>query len=1040
MRKLLCGVALAAGFTLTAQAAAAQEAAALPAPVLAAETAAALAPEAVVTDSTALEQPAPAAAVNPQDLVARVNIPYEEFTLANGLRVVVHEDRKAPVVAVSIWYNVGSKDEPQGRTGFAHLFEHLMFNGSENAPGEYFEYTRAMGATDLNGTTWFDRTNYFQTVPRPALERALFLESDRMGYLLGAVTQENLTNQIGVVQNEKRQGDNEPYGLVEYAQLENLFPQGHPYRHSTIGSMADLSAATLDDVRSWFRENYGPNNAVLVLAGDINAAEARPLVERYFGQIPRGPVNEPAQASVPTLPRRVDVQMNDRVANTRLYRNWVVPGLTDADIVPLSVGAAILGGLASSRLDNELVRGEQSAVRVASFVQPFQRVSLFEVQVDVRPGQDAAAVSRRVDQIIQRLVTQGPTADEVRRTVMRTLSSRVQGLEQVGGFGGKAVALAEGALYANNPGFYRQQLERLAAVTPQQVRDALRRWLRRPTLAIRVDPGERQAYEEAPGVRGNRRGGGAASVNGATQRPRYYRQPVAGEQPLAPVHAFANDNVVAAQQPAQTGTRGPLPPIEGVPALDFPDIERATLSNGIQVVYARRATVPVTRVAVEFDAGVAADPQNALGTQALMLNVMQDGGTQRLNSTQFAEAEERLGASIVTGQSLDRTFVTMTALSPAIGPSLDLLADVIRNPAFAPAEINRLRQQQLANIAAELTQPGAIAQRALPVVLYGADHPYGKPGTGTGDAAVVARLTRDDLVRFHQSWIRPDTATIFAVSDMPLADLVRQLETRFGNWRAPAAPRGVKTFPERAGDTRSRIVLIDRPQSPQSFILAGQLLPVRGTEDTLRLTAANQVLGGDFLARINMELRERRGWSYGAFGSTALREHQVPYIIQAPVQADRTGDSIRAVREQVSGFLGSNGVQANELARVIAGSTGQLPGQFETSAAVLGALRSNALYRRPDDYWERVADRYRAMTAEQLDRTIRDAVDPDDFVWVVVGDARVVRPQLETLGLPIEEMRLTPPAPPQPAAAANENLPACSRTVTDRCVQRGGRR
>src|SRR5688500_16112476 len=238
-----------------------------------------------------------------------------------------------------------------------------MFNGSENAPGDYFAPLREIGATDFNGTTWFDRTNYFQTVPRTALERALFLESDRMGHLLGAVTQENLTNQIGVVQNEKRQGDNEPFGLVEYAQLEALFPEGHPYRHSTIGSMADLSAASLDDVRSWFRDNYGPNNAVLVLAGDIDAAEARPLVERYFGDIPRGPVNEPAQASVPTLPSRVDQVMKDRVSNIRLYRNWVVPGLTHQDLVPLSVGATALGGLASARLDHELVREEQSAAR-----------------------------------------------------------------------------------------------------------------------------------------------------------------------------------------------------------------------------------------------------------------------------------------------------------------------------------------------------------------------------------------------------------------------------------------------------------------------------------------------------------------------------------------------------------------------------------------------------------------------------------------------------------------------------------------------------
>ena len=977
MRRILTALAIAAGFTLAGCATTAEDA-----PTTAATTPA----------------PARAAALDPatQQLLDRVNIPYETFTLDNGLRVIVHEDRKAPVVAVSIWYNVGSKDEPAGRTGFAHLFEHIMFNGSENAPGEYFEYTRAMGATDLNGTTWFDRTNYFQTVPRSALERSLFLEADRMGHLLGAVTQENLTNQIGVVQNEKRQGDNEPFGLVEYAQLEALFPEGHPYRHSTIGSMADLSAATLDTVRDWFRENYGPNNAVLVLAGDIDAAEARPLVDRYFGDIPRGPVNEPAQADVPTLERRVDQVMRDRVANTRLYRNWVVPGLTHQDMVPLSVGATVLGGLASSRLDNLLVRGDQTAVRVTAGVQPFQRVSLFEVTVDVKPGQDADAVSRRLDQIIEEFVRNGPSEDEVRRTVMRTLSGRIQGLEQVGGFGGKAVALAEGALYANDPDFYRRRLEQLAATTPAQVRSAMQRWLTRPVYALKVEPGERPAYEEAPGVSGSR--SVTLSMAAPSQRPRYFRTPEAGEQPLAPLPY--------AQQPEGAGTTGrrPLPPLGQTPNLDFPEIERARLSNGIQIIYARRDVVPVTRVTVEFDAGIAADPTSRLGTQQLMLNLLEEGTTS-LNSIQLAEAQERLGATVATQASLDRTAVTLSALTPNLGPSLDLLADVIRNPAFAPAEVERLRQQQLASIAQEMTQPGAIAARALPFVLYGAQHPYGKPGTGSGDPAAVRAVTRDELIRFHQTWLRPDNATIFAVSDVPLAQLVPQLEARFGNWTPPPVPRGTKQFATPGRTDRPRIVLIDRPQSPQSFILAGQLLPVEGTQDLLTLTAANEVLGGNFLARINMDLREAKGWSYGAFGATALREHQVPYIIQAPVQADRTGDSIRAIQEQVRGFLGSNGVTAAELARTIAGNTGQLPGQFETSPAVLGALRSNALYRRPDDYWETVAARYRRMTTQELDQRARSVINPDNFVWVVVGDAQRIRPQLDRLGLPIEVMQ-----------------------------------
>jgi zinc protease len=426
-----------------------------------------------------------------------------------------------------------------------------------------------------------------------------------------------------------------------------------------------------------------------------------------------------------------------------------------------------------------------------------------------------------------------------------------------------------------------------------------------------------------------------------------------------------------------------------------------------------------------------------------MLNLLEEG-TTRLNSVQLAEAEERLGANIATGASLDRTTVQLTALTPNIGPSLDLLADVIRNPAFAPAEVERVRQQQLAQIASELTQPNGLALRALPVVLYGAGHPYGKPGTGTGDPQVVSTLTRGELINFHHSWIRPDNATIFAVGDQPLSALVAQLEPRFGNWQAPATPRGTKQFPERGRTRENRIILIDRPQSPQSFILAGQLLDVEGVDDTLPLNTANQVLGGDFLARINMELRENKGWSYGAFGGPSQREHQLAYIIQAPVQSDRTGESIQAVKEQLTSFLGPNGITQPELQRTIAGSIGQLPGQFETSPAVLGALQSITLYHRPDDYYETLPGRLRSMSTQSLDQAIRAKVDPNDFVWVVVGDAARIRPQLERLNMPIEEMRLSAPTPPAaPAAGASPaqtgNLPLCSRTVTDHCVQRRGR-
>ncbi|KQP44887.1 peptidase M16 [Brevundimonas sp. Leaf280] len=913
---------------------------------------------------------APAVQAAPvSQLINEVDIPYTKFTLDNGLTVLVHEDHKAPVVAVSVWYNVGSKDEPAGSTGFAHLFEHLMFGGSENAPGSYLGRMRNLGPSNLNGTTWFDRTNYFETVPTPALEQALFLESDRMGYLLGAVDQKVLDLQRGVVQNEKRQGDNQPYGLFQYAQLEGLFPEGHPYRHSTIGSMADLDAASLETVRNWFRENYGPNNAIVVLSGDINEAEARPLMEKYFGAIPRGPVNAPAQADVPTLAAPVKEVMHDRVANTRLTRSWAVPGLLSDDAVPLSVGAAVLGGLASSRLDNILVRDEQTAVNVSASNSDFHRVGMFTITADVKPGENADAVGRRLDEIVADFIRTGPTEEEVARVATQYVSRVVQSLEQVNG---KANVLAEGQLYAGDPDHYKKELSQYASVTPAQVRDAMQRWLTRPVLDITIAPGEREAYEEA-----------AAAPAGAAQAA-----------PAAEI---------------QRVSRPPMPEIGQVPDLDFPAVQRATLSNGIQVVYANVDTVPVTRVGIDFDAGFAADRPDRLGTQAMMIDLLDEGTTTR-NANQLAEEEERLGASVNVSASMDRTSADLSTVTANLAPSLTLLADVVRNPAFAPSEVERLRAARLSGLASEKTNPGAIAARALPPLIYGANSPYGRSFTGTGDEATIGALTREELEAAHDTWIRPDNATIFVVSDLPLSQVTPHLEAAFGDWRAPSTPKGTKDFSAPIPSPTNRVVLIDRPQSPQSLIYGGAVLPASGTDDLLALNAANVTLGSDFLSRINSDLRETKGWSYGVRGNVNTLQHRVPYIVNAPVQANRTGESIAALIAQYDRFLKSEGVQPNELERTINGNTRSLAGGFETSGQILGALRSNALYNRPDDYQATLASRTRALTAEQMDQAARQVIKPDQFVWVVVGDASVVKPQLDALGIPVEVRAAAPAA------------------------------
>ena len=898
------------------------------------------------------------------ELVAEVDIPYTRFTLDNGLTVLVHEDHKAPVVAVSVWYNVGSKDEPEGKTGFAHLFEHLMFGGSENAPGSYFTPMRNMGATDMNGTTWFDRTNYFETVPTPALEQALFMESDRMGYMLGAISQETLDLQRGVVQNEKRQGDNQPYGLNEYKQLEALFPEGHPYRHSTIGSMADLDAASMETVRDWFRSNYGPNNAVLVLAGDITPAKARELTEKYFGPIPRGPVNTPAQASVPTLPAPVSETTHDRVSNARIQISWAVPGLLDADTVPLSIGASVLGGLASSRLDNELVRGEQTAVSVSANNGAFHRVGMFEITVDVKPGQDPAAVEARARQILNDLIANGPTAAEVERVKTQYVSRTVQGLEQVGGFGGKAVALAEGQLYAGDPEHYKKELQAYAAATPAQVQAAMQKWLTRPAYTLTTLPGEREAYQEA-----------AEAPSGANRTP-------------AP--------------PIERVARMPKPEIAAVANVDFPTVERTRLSNGVEVVYAQRDAVPATKIAIEFDAGIAADEASKLGLQTLMLDLM-DEGTRSMNATQLAEAQETLGAAISTGASMDRSVVQLSAVTPNLEPSVALLAEVVKTPAFAASELERLRATRLARIAAERTQPAALANRALPELIYGSANPYGRPFSGNGDEASVKAITEADIRADYAAWIRPDNAKIFVVSDKPLAEIKPLLDAQFGHWVPSATPKGVKDYSAPIPATPSKIVLIDRPQSPQSYIMGGTVLSAKGSDDLLVFNAANNVLGNDFLSRINSDLRETKGWSYGVNASTAGFVGRVPYLITAPVQADQTGPAITALNAQFNDFLkGGKGVTPAELERTVNGNTRRLAGSYETSLAVLNAMRVNDMLGRPDDYPETVAARTNALTTAELDAAAQAALDPSRFVWVVVGDASVVKPQLDALGLPVE--------------------------------------
>ena len=880
-----------------------------------------------------------------------LNLDYERFTLDNGLTVLVHEDRKAPVVAASIWYHVGSKNEPAGKTGFAHLFEHLMFNGSENHDGEWFEPLERVGATDVNGTTWLDRTNYFQTVPTPALDLVLWMESDRMGHLLGAVTQEKLDNQRGVVQNEKREGDNQPYGRVNYALYEGLFPSEHPYHHSTIGSMEDLDAASLEDVHQWFRDYYGPNNALLVLAGDIDVATAREKVERYFGDIPAGPEVDTFFTWVPDRTRNTHEVQYDEVAAVLANRAWALPGWGTRERALLDLAAAVLGSGRNSRLYRDLIYDRQLATSVNVGVTPFELASVFDLSVVLNPGEPASVATESIDRIVTAFLEAGPTADELARVVAGINAAHVRELEVVSSrFGGQASVLAEGELFAGDPLFVERYLEWVNTATPDDVLRVARAYLGDGWHQVDVLPNARYA-NTATGVD---RSAGLPDV-----------------------------------------------PSE-MPSLTFPEIQTATLSNGIPVVLAARDAVPLVSMSIEFDAGYAADAGGTLGLASFAMSML-DRGTESRGALEVAAEEELLGASIGAGSNLDASVVTLSALSTRLAESIALWADVVRHPVFAGEEIERLRGQWIASIAQEKTDPVSLALRLLPPTMYGEGHAYGVPLTGSGTEASIASITREDLLAFRETWLRPDNAVILVAGDTTLDRIVPLLEGAFRSWGPPDRPLPRKNIAQVALPSSPRLIVVDKPDSPQSLILAGHLAPGLGTERDLAIEAMNNVLGGTFTARVNMNLREDKGWAYGAQTTFESAKGQRPFLVYAPVQTDRTGDSIRELVSELGAISTDRLIQAAEMDRVIAGQMRELPGQFQTIDAVRGSLSRSARYGRPFDFPATLAERFAALTLDDLQSAANDVVQPGSLTWLVVGDLDAIREQLEALGLaPVE--------------------------------------
>jgi zinc protease len=898
-----------------------------------------------------------------------VDIPFEQFTLPNGLRVLVHTDRKAPIVAVNIWYHVGSKEEPLGRSGFAHLFEHLMFQGSENHKGEFFVPFEMVGATDQNGTTNTDRTNYFENVPTTALDVALWMESDRMGHLLGALDQGLLDEQRGVVQNEKRQGENNPYGQAFTMIAKATYPDGHPYHHTTIGSMNDLNAATLDDVKNWFKSWYGPNNAVLVLAGDIDLATAKDKVTKYFGDIKPSaslPKLKPQVAQRTTATRE---SATDNVPQTRIYKVWNVPQFGSVENTRLDLLQEVLAGSQASRLNKRLKFADKSVDRVASSVASRELAGQFQIQVDVKPGGDTSKVEAAIDEEIAKLLAEGPTAAEVDQARAALQAQFVRGIERIGGFGGKSDVLAQCTVFTGKPTCYRDILATIASATPAQLKEAGAKWIKTGAYTLQIDKGQRNPLVEEP-----------------------------TPKDLPPTTVAAPDAKLKALPTTLDRSTG-VPKTETFPPLRWPSVAKAKLANGLDVLLVERHGAPIVQMSMEFHgAGYAADKGRKAGTTGFTL-AMLDEGAGSYDALAYAARKEALGATIDANGTVDIARVGMFALKPKLDDSLALYADVILRPRLDDKDIERVRGNWLAQIKQEKARPNTLLRRLVAPALYGPDHPYGIAPTGTGNEQGISELKRDDLTKWLADWIRPDAATLIVVGDTTLAELKPKLDKAFASWKAPGTPLAKPAVPPVKPVAKPRVLLVDQPGSIQANILVAELVPSSTDAGAIDLEIANGVLGGQFSARLNMNLREDKHWSYGSYSGVNGALGQRVWFAAAPVQIDKTTESIKEMRREVTEYITAKApAKPEELARLQATEVRRLPGAFETGRAILATLSDIVTYGRPEDYVQQRATKVSGLTIDALKKAAA-TIQPPALTWIIVGDLKKIEGGVRNLGL-----------------------------------------
>ena len=872
-----------------------------------------------------------------------VTIGFEQRQLSNGMDVILHEDHTIPLVAVNVWYHVGSKNEEMGRTGFAHLFEHVMFEGTKHHNRSHFEPLQKAGA-NLNGSTTTDRTNYWEDVPSNYLELALWLEADRMGFLLDGLDQNKFDVQRDVVKNERRQSyENRPYGMAHWHLQSALYPLPHPYHWMTIGSQEDLDAASLDDVKGFFQRFYGPSNASLAIAGDFRTDEALELVNRYFGDLSPG-------ESVPRIGRqdsllsgRVDIEMRDKVTLPRLYIAWPAPPEGHPDDAPLELYQAVMSDGLSARLHRSLVYEKQIAQHAFIHYGPSEIAGQLLVQVTAAEGHGLDEIEAAVEEELENIHRNPPTDEEIARSKNRIEATHFRQLARIGGFGGRADQLNHFNIIESDPGLINTSLDRCLAVQREDILRVAETYVSNNQVRLRVLP----------------------------------------ETPLSAA--------------ATTVDRTIMPPPTQEPTFTPPLPNRYRLPNGMGVTVVEQRGMPIVAFGVLLGSGSSTDPANLPGLMGLVGDMLPEGAAGK-SSQQIANDFEFIGARLSADSRREYSSVSTETLSKHWDRALEMMAEVILSPDFPQHELERVRREHLTDLRRSKDEPNVIAERLIAGLVYPATSGYAHPGSGTETS--VQAITREDLIGQFRRTYRPDRAHLLVVGDIERDEVLRRASAVFGQWNNASSGDDAGDIGQLA-DSPATIYLVDRPGAPQSVIRAVHSIVPRHHPDYFPLLLANYSFGGQFSARLNQNLRQDKGYSYGYMSS--IQWHRQPSMLAAggSVQSNATGESVHETLVEFREISGERPITAEELSNAKDGIMRAYPASFERPASVLGQLVAMEQFGLPDYYFRTVRPAVEAVTLEDVHRVASTHIRPGNLQIMVVGDRASVEGPLAEQGIPL---------------------------------------